>query len=519
MKTDSHMHIVWSFLFLLCLAGIFLRCYSITDRPMHSDEGVNYHFVKEMMKQGYYHYSHKNYHGPTYFYLLYGVHSFLGSEEFFHRLPAILSGIGVVAAPLLLAGLLGAQTILPSVLLLALSSSLIYYSRYSIHEMFLVLCSVLFLIFFYLWMEQKRPKMLLLPGLLLGLLIATKETFIIFGFAACISVFLSYSPVLIFRALQRDFNYFLWGLFILILVIISFFSGFFQHSEGLRELFMGIPQWIGRGHSDVGHHKPYLYYQNIFQTAEPLVFLVIAPLLFYTFKGIYFAIKGVFSSSDFNSPLEEGVRGWYRSFSSSLDRITYCTALVSLISFLVYSYIPYKTPWLITNVTAPALFAGGLFVSRICKYRPIYHLLVICFFFTSAKYALKFNFEESSIPISLRDTVKAVGTFAQENPYSYVQTTDGMITVVKDIISYFEKNPSGSVLIAAHSYWPFPYYLREYSNRVGYRGYHRNDSSGETYGILVLNRHENWTLPGWEKKYFRLSAVQESYVYYREETP
>jgi uncharacterized protein (TIGR03663 family) len=510
----------WVYMFVLVLilcTAIFLRVYSISDRPMHSDEGVNYHFVKQMMVEGYYHYSHKNYHGPSYFYFLYWVHSFFGSEELQHRLPAIISGVLVVLAPLLLTGVVSLGSLLTPMILLALSSSLVFYSRYSIHEMLLVFASFWFLFSSLRWLERKEERMLIQIGMSLALLISTKETFIIFGFALFVSLFTLYSPRYVFGLLFQHWFYFLWGLFFFILITIAFFSGFFQHSEGLRELFMGVEQWIGRGYSDKGHHKPYYYYANMMKTAEPLVLLVMVPFLLYVFLGLK-KIFYLFRREGFRTKTLIKVPSiWYASFDSSIDRVIFGSALVSLITFVVYSYVPYKTPWLIVNCTAPALFSLGLFVSRISRYRNVYLLLVGSLSAISIWYALKYNFMNDSLPRYVQPIVSSVGTYSNENPYSYVQTTGGMVEVVDDIVSYLEKNPDGKVLLSVRTYWPLPYYLREYARNVSYAKYSRDKNDYTKYGIMVLDKSVNIEDPLWDKKYFRLSGVQESHVYYNKE--
>ncbi|MCB0340148.1 MAG: hypothetical protein KDD53_11115, partial [Bdellovibrionales bacterium] len=55
---------------MLCIGYLayVLRTYEIGLRPLHNDEGVNFYFLQEIGRLGYYPYSHENYHGPLYFY-------------------------------------------------------------------------------------------------------------------------------------------------------------------------------------------------------------------------------------------------------------------------------------------------------------------------------------------------------------------------------------------------------------------------------------------------------------------
>lgn len=489
-------------LFIVIATAIFLRCYSITDRPMHSDEGVNFHFVQEMSKNGFYKYSHENYHGPSYFYLLFGSHSFFGSDEFFHRFPAILSGILLCLSPLLFLKLTNLKFILPSVILLSLSSSLTFYSRYSIHEMFLVLCTVMLMFTLIIWKERNKANYLLFAGFLTGLLISTKETFIISGFSICLAGLLTYSPKEILNASIRDFKYLIGSILVCIVFVISFYSGFFLYIEGVNELLKGIPQWIGRGHSDVGHHKPFLYYFNIIKTTEPIILLIIPILFFYIFKTLFL----LFKNKTFN---------YFAFFQNFYDRVIITSALVCIFSFIIYSSIPYKTPWLVINITAPALICIGFFIAHYASQKLLYSIILILITLISLRFNLDYNFEKPSIPKIFHQSLNIKGTFSNENPFSYVQTTDGMIELVNDIKNYLDKNPEGLVLIAARTYWPLPYYLRNYSGKLAYRHFIQEDALNGQYGILVLNLNEIVDETNWNKKYLRLSGVQESNIYYK----
>src|SRR4030042_5232013 len=56
-------------LFFILILAFFLRAYLMDLRPLHSDEGVNFMFMDDIIKKGHYQYNPENYHGPTLYYL------------------------------------------------------------------------------------------------------------------------------------------------------------------------------------------------------------------------------------------------------------------------------------------------------------------------------------------------------------------------------------------------------------------------------------------------------------------
>jgi len=501
-------------LILLVVIALFLRVYEIADRPFHSDEGVNFYFVQGMLKNGYYHYSHQNFHGPAYFYLLMFCHYFFGDSEFSHRLAAIIPGMGIVLMPFFLLGICSRYSLYVSALLLAMSSSLVYYARYSIHESLLVFASLWLLFAAFRWVERREGPMLIHIGLATALLFATKETSIITFFAFIISGALIYSPLRLFALLRLHFSFLMWGVFLFFAVTFTLFSGFYQDSDGIRELFLGIQQWIGRGHSDTGHHKPFRYYFNIIKNAEPIALLVIFPILFCVYKFIFSFARIVKKKNSNQNIFLRWYYSWYESFSSAEERSMLASGIYAFVNFMVYSFVPYKTPWLIINIVAPAIFSLGLFISKI-RPKIISCLLVMISLGISFKYVIAFNVANEHMPKWLSSMITPNGTYGDSNPYSYVHTSKGMIDLIKDIEAYAGDDLEVKILLGAKSYWPLPYYLRHRAKDLLYYATDSPDSNLiKGYHVLILNHTVGWSHPDWEVKYYRLSDVQESKVFF-----
>jgi len=262
---------------LLLTAAIVYRVYDIDLRLLHNDEGVNYHFIKETRNRGYYPYSHENYHGPAYFYLTRLMMYFFGDAEFGLRSSAILMGTVLLFVVFPLRRLDGVGVFLFGGLLAALSSSLVFYARYAIHENMFLFAGAGAGICLYAWHRTRFTRYVWLGFLFLGLLIATKETFIISLFC----LFWSFLALGDYRAVLRDLfrqrQVIFAGGVLMALLMVLFFTGGLTWPGGLREMFLAVPQWVSRNTADVGHHKPFGYYLEVMRTTEPQLFLF--PLL------------------------------------------------------------------------------------------------------------------------------------------------------------------------------------------------------------------------------------------------
>ena len=122
---------------LLALAAA-LRLPRLDVRPLHHDEGTNVIFLLRLMRDGTYQYDPSNYHGPLLYFLSVVPFLLFGTTTVTLRIvPAIL---GTLMAPLpwLLRRELGRAGAIAAGVLLAVSPSLVYYSRDNIHEIYLV---------------------------------------------------------------------------------------------------------------------------------------------------------------------------------------------------------------------------------------------------------------------------------------------------------------------------------------------------------------------------------------------
>ena len=188
----------WAPWLILGLA-VFLRFFLLGIKPPHFDEGINGWFVDQMMKNGFYRYDPTNYHGPLHFYVLLLSESLLGRNIWALRLPVVLVSIGCVWLSLKFESLVGRTVSRIAAVAMAVSPGFVFYGRYSIHEVWLVLFSMMFVLgLLGLW-KFGTTNYLWWAGMGAAGMILTKETYIIHFVCAAVAV-----PVLmVSNALNR----------------------------------------------------------------------------------------------------------------------------------------------------------------------------------------------------------------------------------------------------------------------------------------------------------------------------
>jgi len=160
------------------LAAI-LRLLFLGMKPPHFDEGINGWFVDQMVKNGFYRYDPTNYHGPLHFYVLFLSEALLGRNIWALRLPVVFISITCVYLMMKFEPFVGRNVSRLAALAMAVSPGFVFYGRYSIHEIWLQLFSMLFILgIIGLW-RRGTTNYLWCLGMGFAGMVLTKETYII----------------------------------------------------------------------------------------------------------------------------------------------------------------------------------------------------------------------------------------------------------------------------------------------------------------------------------------------------
>ena len=245
--------------FALMLAALGLRLFELDGRTMHYDEAIHVHYAWKLANgEGFLHSPWM--HGPFQVELAALIFKIFGDTDFTARLGYILFGTALVGLPYFLRDYLGRTASLLAGVMLTLSPTLLYFSRFGRNDIIMVFWVTALLILMWRYVNEGRHRYLYLASAVLALMFATKETsyLVVAIFGAL--MFLLALPDLVPWVLGRVKTSQLGGAagFLLLLLTLtlpqwSALSGIFLDpfglnlvsSEGDTAAIVGAPQWAG----------------------------------------------------------------------------------------------------------------------------------------------------------------------------------------------------------------------------------------------------------------------------------
>ncbi len=420
------------FLFILTFViAVALRFVFLGWKPPHFDESINGWFVMQVWDKGYYNYDPNNFHGPLYFYYLQLFELLFGRSVEVMRAATGLLSIGCIYLTLAHRRFVG-NVAYWAAIFIAISPAFVFYSRYAIHESLFIFAQLLFSYGYWSWRENRNWIAFAQMVMSILILATTKETFFIFlgTWAIAISVLktvqkvmkqpidrpskLTLSKTEIYRMVQVCL--------LATLILYALFSNLFADPKAFKEFFDAFAIWSKTGSGKSGHEKPFVYWIYVLGRYEwPILLgLVLTPIL--TLKKE-------------NSHL--------RVF-----------ALIGFGTWLAYSIIPYKTPWLVMGVLWPLAFVLGWAIEQVRARFPSKTLLAVLalLLISPIVQTLRLNFVEYT---------------NDKEPYVYVQSTKD-IKVLMDLVNQqIERSPADFNMrleIMTDEGWPFPWIFGRFPN-------------------------------------------------------
>lgn len=446
-----------AFALLLILAGaVALRSFRLAHRPLHNDEAVNAIKIKGLWEGGRYVYDPNEHHGPTLYYAtlpvlwLSGARGYDLLSEPALRATCVFWGALLVLLPLLLARGTGWPAALVAALLTALSPAMVYYSRDFIHEVLLVFSTAVAIVGGWRYSQQPGWGWAALTGAGLGLMYATKETFVLAGFAMILGLALSVawgrwlektpwprgSPVTVPHALA--------GLGVAAVVALVFFTSFFTNAAGPLDSVRTYVPWLRRAGGDSPHIHPWYFY------LERLVW-------FKSGKGPVWTEGLIVLLAVVGGGAALAGRAVGHLFLARF--LTFYTLLLTA----VYSLISYKTPWCMLGFLHGLILLAALGVG----------VLISAARGRAAKAALVLLLAAGAGHLGWQ-AWRASYPFAADprNPYVYAQTVPDLLRLVERVkglsrVHSDQRQMLIKVMSPESDYWPLPWYLRQF-DRVGW---------------------------------------------------
>jgi uncharacterized protein (TIGR03663 family) len=422
------------FLFVAAL-GFGLRMHQLGARPMHTDEAVNAYVLGQTLAGHPFHYDAKDRHGPALAALalplvrLQGARSFADLTEAGLRLTPVLAG----TLTLLLFGaavdIFGFAPCLIAAALTAVAPLPLYYDRYFIHEPLLAAATLLLLLAACGLWSCTTAWRAALAGAAIAMMLATKETAVLnltaLAIAGCCSRFwlgkgeLADQRQALCAAIVAAATFLLIG--------IAFYSWFGRDWHGLRELLRAIPRVLSRVRGE-GHQKPFWYYLQLLASGR---------------SGLALSCLAV--------------TGAVLALRSRTNRGLFALSCYGLTLVMLYSVIPYKTPWLALTVWVPFALLAGFSID------------------TAFRRAWATNQRRLLIPVlvaacltltaAIRSDTRRwvyVRPADEDNPYAYAHTGEDLLDLPAGIDRLAQERSIASPRIAviAEDPWPLPWYLR-----------------------------------------------------------
>ncbi len=450
--TMKPLRVACIFLLLMLLAGAF-RFPDLAQRPMHCDEAV--HAVKfgTLLENGRYEYDPVDYHGPTLNYLtlpsawFWGDDHYVDVDETVLRLLPAISGVLLAVACALLIPVVGTGAAAAAGLLTAISPVMVFYSRYYIHETLLVFFSFGALILLSRYMEHPRAAFAVGAGLCLGLAHATKETSILV-FASLFAAFLlsrlyeaRRNGPEAHRARTGKVRHLWMGAAAALLVSALFFSSFLSHTRGVIDSWAAFLNYFELAGAGSIHSHPWHYYFQL--------------LLYFRLDGgpvwsegliIGLAVLGMVAGFG-SGPMTE-------SYGKGLRFLGFYTIVLALL----YSMIPYKTPWCLLGLHHGMILlagAGTVFLLSTLR-RPAAKGVVALLLLVAAA-----NLGLQAWSASFRYETDP------GNPWVYAHTGKDIYEMVNRIEALARSHPEGLAMpvqiISRENLWPLPWYLRRFT--------------------------------------------------------
>lgn len=459
-------------LLLAVAGGLALRLPKLDARPLHNDEGVNAIKVAALWERGEYKYVPHEFHGPTLYYsslpfLWFGhAHNADELDATRLRLVTIAFGIALILLLPLLADGLGSAATAFAAILAAVSPAMVFYSRYYIHEMLLLFFTLLTLAAGWRYWRSRKMGWAVLAGAGLGLMFATKETFVLsvaamlaaaaatFAWnrwwtkqslpsdtsthpASCIG--LTFRACLA-KALPRQNA--IAAIVAALLVWLLLFSSFFSNWNGLVDSVGTYLPWLHRAGGNSVHNHPWYFYFAKLIWSHPAKGPVWSEALILGLAFIGATTAFCSNRTVVTSP--------------GLARFL---ALYTAILAGIYSVISYKTTWCLLNFWLGMILLAGLGAAALLQMRRnIIGRTVIGAGLAVGIYGLAVQSK-----LAAQDFA-AIRT----NPYNYAQTSPNCLELVKQVEGIARVAPTGNdtviKIIAPDSYGPLPWYLRRFKN-------------------------------------------------------
>lgn len=405
---------------------------------MHTDEAVNAYIVGQLLAGGTFTYDPQDRHGPALAALalplvrMQGASAFSDLTEAELRLTTVLAGTATILLFGAAAEILGFVPCVIAALLFAGGSLPVYYDREFIHESLFVAATLGLILTGWRACARRSAGQAVLAAACAALMLACKETAVIHFFALA-------AAALVFQAWNlRGRSLSGWwrpkalaaAAAVFLLLGVALFTWFGSNWKALAALPHAVPNFLARAGGE-GHQKPFWYYAHLLAGGWSGGLVCALACI-----GILLAVRK-------REPSPYSFLAYYAVFIG-----------------LIYSLIPYKTPWLALNFWLPIALFGGMALDSVLRMPAKYPALRRAAPFFCALVGIL------AAVLIAHDTVQRVFAHPADegNPYAYAQTSEDLLGLPAEIEVLARQNAIAAprITVIAADPWPLPWYLRHF---------------------------------------------------------
>jgi uncharacterized protein (TIGR03663 family) len=372
----------------------------------------------------------------------------------------VLFGTGLVFLLLGIRDGIGNRAAAVAAVLTAVSPAMVYYSRYFIMEMLLVFFTFAAMVSVWRYTRSRKLGWALAAGASVGLMHATKETSLIVyavTLGACLLTF-AWTEWVDGRRINIKEYFHHWhtvgALKVAAMVAVFFLTALLSNPAATIDSVRAYGGYFHRAADGAGIEGPAVHRHAWDYYLRLLLFFRYGPgpswseglLLILAVVGILSALRRRPQPMGFSVPL--------------VRFLAFYTVLLTV----VYSVIPYKTPWCLLGFLHGMIVMAGIGAASLWRRlkKPWTRTFAIVVFAGGVLHLGMQAYRASYVyPADPR------------NPYVYAHTSPDLLNLVERVEDLAEVSPEGrgmhvEVAVPGSDYWPLPWYLRDFP-RVGYR--------------------------------------------------
>ncbi len=425
------------------VTGVFLRFDHLDKRPFHADEATGARITARRMESTAGQFDPTHFHGPLLADLAIPLCRWRGESSWREltkntlRTVSAAAGCLLVIVPLWWRRRFGDGPMLLASWLLATSPLLVYYSRMFIHESLLALFGLMAV------MTLTRKPRWGIPGLLIGLMFAAKESFaisMIAWAAAALLVAVENRHRLNREMLAAAWRDYRWpvatSLIVAAVTTLGFYTDGFRHPQGAIDAVRTYFVY----QTGAGHDQAMDYYWRLLAWPKKS-------------GGVWWGETPV---------VVLALCAWAATFRPSPPAARSTQRFIAYAAaghFLIYSLISYKTPWLACLAWSHLCLFAGLALVGFTRHR------------LPMRAALAAVVGGGLVTQAIQ-AQRASGRYAadERNPYAYAPTCNDVEKLAAWLLELRQAVVPGTlepIAVIGEHYWPLPWYLRAFEH-IGY---------------------------------------------------